>query len=60
MVVHSTKILNLVNSNPSTYVLRQRMTVMHFMLIARSKRSSTPLLRQLVRFKRFSLNFHLF
>ena len=42
MVVHCTKILNLVNSNPSTYVLRQRMMVMHFMLIAQSKRISTP------------------
>ena len=33
MVFHSTKSLNLVNSNPGTYLLRQRQKVIHFMLI---------------------------
>ena len=60
MVLHSTKILNLVNSNPSIYVLRQRMTVMHFILIAQSKRISTPFTQTVGPFEKFSANFYLY
>ena len=60
MVVHRTEILYLVNSNPGTHQLRQRQNVIHFMLLAQSTRSSTPLLRRLVGFEKFRLNFHLF
>ena len=37
-----------------------RQKVIHFMLLAQSTRSSTPLLRRLVGFEKFSLNFHFF
>ena len=41
MVVRSNKSLNLVNSNPGTYLHRQREKAMHFMQITRNTRIST-------------------
>ena len=63
MVVRSNKSLNLVNSNPDTYLARQREKVIHFiqMQITRNTRISTPFTQTVSPFRiRFSPQFHLF
>ena len=61
MVVRSNKSLNLVNSNPGTYLLRQREKVIHFIQITRNTRISTPFTQTVSPFRiRFSPQFHLF
>ena len=60
MVVRSNKSLNLVNSNPGTYLPRQREKVIHFIQITRNTRISTPFTQTVSPFRiRFSPQFHL-